>query len=372
MNKKTINKEIRKISNSSSLPLLIFTAVTLLCNYIIKFLISHSSYSSILRNQNFIVAVQGIFIYLILIPVLLLIFYKTRGKNTKLRFKDCFAKPQRSFGWCLKWIIIAIGVSQIFQKLLTFVVAQLQTISGITPKTSTLNVDNNYVGYIILFIYSVLLAPFFEELLFRGTIYRNTKPMGEWFAIIMTGFAFGLWHGNYQQFGTAFISGAIMCLMFLKTKSIIPAMICHFINNLIVETQTISLTILGTPMSSADLEFKLHYMFTKHTFISIIYCINNILILIFLITGIVLLIIEIVKFRKRAKLSKGKFEIKPIKKQPVGCTYSGRQNLIKTHFGARVLLSCSLKVKKFAVYFSAPITIISFAVMMVQTVISAM
>lgn len=127
-------------------------------------------------------------------------------------------------------------------------------------------------------------------------------------------------------------------------------------------------------MSSADLEFKLHYMFTKHTFISIIYCINNILILIliFLIAGIVLLIIEIVKFRKRAKLSKGKFEIKPIKKQPVDCTYSGRQHHINTHFGARVLPSISLKVKKLAVYFSAPITIISFAVMMVQTVISAM
>lgn len=340
MNKRAINKEIRKISNSSSLPLLIFTVVTLLCNYIMEFLISHSSYSSVLRNQNFIVASHGIFIYLILIPVLLLIFYKAREKNTGLRLKDCFSKPKRSFGWCLKWIIIAIGISQILQKLLTFAVTLIQNVFGITPKTSTFNVENNYVGYIILIIYAVALAPVLEELLFRGTLYRNNKPMGEWFAIIMTGLAFGLWHGNYQQFGTAFISGAVMCLMFLKTKSIIPAIICHFINNLIVETQTISLSILGTPMSSSDFEFKLHYMFTKHTFISIIYCINNILILIFLIAGIVLLIIELINFKKRAKLSKGKFEIKPI--------------------------------KKLAVYFSAPITIIVFAVMLLQTVVSAM
>lgn len=340
MNKKAINKEIRKISNSNSLPLLIFSAVTLLLSCIMNFLISHSSYSSILRNKNFIVAAQGIFIYLILIPVLLLIFYKTRGKNTELRFKDCFAKPQRSFAWCSKWIIIAIGIGQIFQKLFTVAVAQLQTIFGITAKASGNNVENNYIGYIVLFIYSVILAPFFEELLFRGTIYRNTKPMGEWFAIIMTGLAFGLWHGNYQQFVTAFISGMVMCLLFLKTKSIIPAMICHFINNLIVEIQTISLATLGTPMSSTDLEFKLHYMFTKHTFISIIYCINNILILSFIISGIVLFIIEVVKFRKRAKLSNGKFEIN--------------------------------SSKKFAVYFSAPITRISFAVMIVQTIISAM
>lgn len=339
MDNKSINKEIRKISNSSSMLLLIFSAVTLLCSCIMKILISHSSYSSILRNNNFIVAAQGIFIYLILIPVLLLIFYNTRGKHTGLRIKDCFAKPQRPFCWCLKWIIIAIGIGQIFQKLFTLAVAQLQTIFGITAKASCNNVDNNYVGYIILMVYAVILAPFFEELLFRGTIFRNTKPMGEWFAIIMTGLAFGLWHGNYQQFGTAFISGAVMCLMFLKTKSIVPAIICHFINNLIVEIQTISLNILGTPMLSTDLEFKLHYMFTKHIFISIIYCINNILILIFLIAGIVLLIIEFVKLRKRAKLSNGKFEIKSI--------------------------------KKLAAYFSAPITIIVFALMLLQTVASA-
>lgn len=116
-------------------------------------------------------------------------------------------------------------------------------------------------------------------------------------------------------------------------------MICHLINNLCVETKTICLAILGDPMSSQDIDFKLHYMFTKHTFISIIYCINNILTLIFLITGIVLLIIELVKFKKRANLPKGKFEVKSI--------------------------------KKLTIYFSAPITIIAFAIMLVQTVISA-
>lgn len=333
-----INKEIRKISNSSSLLLLVFVVITQLCDYIIGVVISHSSYSSVLRNKNFIAASTGIFVYLILIPVILLLFYKTRGKHTELKIKDCFAKPQRSFGWCLKWIIISIGVSQIAQKLLTLLIAQIQSILGITPTKSTLTVNDDLTGYIILFIYAVVLAPIFEELLFRGTIYRNSKPMGEWFAIIMTGVAFGLWHGNYQQFATAMISGAVMCLIFLKTKSIIPSMICHFINNFFAETYVISKSILGAPMSSKDIEFKLHYMFTKHTFTSIIYCINNVLILLTLIIGIILLIIELVKFNKRAKLDKGKFEVKSI--------------------------------KKIAVYFSAPITIITFAIMLVQTVIS--
>lgn len=337
--KKMINKKIRKISNSSSLLLLIFIAVTQSCDYIMGVVISRSSYSSVLRNQNFIAASTGIFVYLILIPVILLIFYKTQGKQTGLKIKDCFAKPQRSLGWCLKWIIIAIGTSQIVQKLLTLLITQIQSIFGIVQTKSSLTVNDNLTGYIILLIYTVVLAPIFEELLFRGTIYRNAKPMGEWFAIIMTGVAFGLWHGNYQQFAMAMISGAVMCLTFLKTKSIIPAMICHFINNLFAETYAISNSILGAPMSSKDIEFKLHYMFTKHTFTSIIYCINNVLILLSLIIGIILLIIELVKFSKRLKLDKGKFEVKSI--------------------------------KKIAVYFSAPITIIAFAIMLVQTVISA-
>lgn len=94
MDKKAINKKIWKISNSSSLTLLIFVAVTQMMSFIIYRLSDISFHLS--KNIN--VMAQGIFIYLILIPALLLIFYKTRGKRTELRLQDCFAKPQRSFG----------------------------------------------------------------------------------------------------------------------------------------------------------------------------------------------------------------------------------------------------------------------------------
>ena len=115
-------------------------------------------------------------------------------------------------------------------------------------------------------------------------------------------------------------------------------MISHFINNTIVVTKQITTQILGEPLQSKDIEFMLHYMITKHPFASALYCITVILILFFIIAGIVLLIIQLTKNRHKLHINKGKFEIGTIRKT--------------------------------VVYFTAPVTLVTFAGMSVLTVIS--
>ena len=99
MDKKLINKQIKKISNSSSLPLLIFMSVTVAGKYLLNYIYNSASYGSILKNGNVLTAIQYIVIYPILIPILLWIFYRVRGKRRNIRTSDLFAKPQRSAGF---------------------------------------------------------------------------------------------------------------------------------------------------------------------------------------------------------------------------------------------------------------------------------
>ena len=58
-----------------------------------------------------------------------------------------------------------------------------------------------------MFIYGSFLAPFGEEILFRGFLLQNFKRYGVRFAIIFSAILFGIYHGNIVQTPFAFILG---------------------------------------------------------------------------------------------------------------------------------------------------------------------
>ena len=88
------------------------------------------------------------------------------------------------------------------------------------------------------FVVVAILAPVFEEPLFRGAIFflsRMVVPMP--IAIVVTSFAFSFFHWTVYgealaaAFVGAFIFSVVACLMVLETKSLIPAVVMHAIVN---------------------------------------------------------------------------------------------------------------------------------------------
>ena len=81
----------------------------------------------------------------------------------------------------------------------------------------------------------VVVAPLFEEMLFRGIILygleRNYKP---WIAIFVSALLFALFHLNPWQFPATFLLGLILALMRIRTKSFIPCILGHSIHNFLV------------------------------------------------------------------------------------------------------------------------------------------
>ena len=72
-----------------------------------------------------------------------------------------------------------------------------------------LNMDTPFT-MAVLFAYTVLLGPLFEEILFRGLFMRAFFPFGRGFAIVLQAVLFGLAHGNFQQFFYAFAVGIML------------------------------------------------------------------------------------------------------------------------------------------------------------------
>jgi len=81
----------------------------------------------------------------------------------------------------------------------------------------------------------VVIAPVFEEMLFRGIILygleRNYKP---WIAIFVSALLFALFHLNPWQFPATFLLGLVLALMRIRTKSFIPCILGHSIHNFLV------------------------------------------------------------------------------------------------------------------------------------------
>ena len=93
------------------------------------------------------------------------------------------------------------------------------------------------IGYFIICV----LAPLAEEIVFRGAIIRaltkwwkqkgKSSVSSEWYAIVISSILFAAVHANPAQIPAALVFGIFLGWLFVKTGSIFPGTIVHWINN---------------------------------------------------------------------------------------------------------------------------------------------
>ncbi len=83
----------------------------------------------------------------------------------------------------------------------------------------------------VMFILTVVLAPVFEELVFRKFLIDRTIPFGEVLSILLSGGMFGLFHGNLSQFPYAFALGCFFAYIYIRTGRIGYSILLHAIVN---------------------------------------------------------------------------------------------------------------------------------------------
>lgn len=87
-------------------------------------------------------------------------------------------------------------------------------------------------AYIWGFLAVVLVGPIVEELLFRGIVFHYLeKVKSGWFAIIVSGIAFGLWHQEPVQVVYAAIIGVLYGMIYFKVRDLRVTIILHVANN---------------------------------------------------------------------------------------------------------------------------------------------
>jgi membrane protease YdiL (CAAX protease family) len=87
--------------------------------------------------------------------------------------------------------------------------------------------------FVVNFVIVAGVAPFVEELMFRGLGYRVLEPFGRWVAILGVGLAFALVHGLISGFVILFFFGAALAWLRSETGSIYPGIGVHALFNAI-------------------------------------------------------------------------------------------------------------------------------------------
>ena len=167
-----------------------------------------------------------------LLAVFLLLIYRSMGKeHTLSMFK--IGSNWMNIAWL---VLIVMSIDLIIESSLfaTF------EIIGIEAEEESYWYDpesvNNFMIYSLAIVNMVILAPIMEEVVFRGYVLDSCRSFfQEREAVIISSFLFGLIHFLYGPFGIVMISigGALYAWIRLRTNSIIPAIICHSLWNLI-------------------------------------------------------------------------------------------------------------------------------------------
>ena len=89
-------------------------------------------------------------------------------------------------------------------------------------------------GFIGVFITVAVIPAIMEEFVFRGVFLRESKDFSLLSQVLICGGLFALYHQNPAQTVYQFICGAGFALVAVKSGSIFPTMLSHFINNAVI------------------------------------------------------------------------------------------------------------------------------------------
>ena len=276
MENKMIKKYFSTLGFRMFLGIIVIYAVQIICGAIVG-----AINPELMQNFDIAMLVSMIPMYLIGFPVLIVLVKKVEQQKIEEKSMSGNDFVKAMF---ISYALIIIG--NLFGLGITAIIALIKGESVINPIVDIVSEGNIF----LTFIYTGICAPIFEEIVFRKLLIDRTVKYGEKTAIILSGVAFGLFHGNLNQFVYAMIIGMFFAFVYAKTGKLKYCIILHMFINFVGGTWQI---IIST------------YFNGKTTIDNIVNTLNGFLILAMVITGVVLLI----KSRKRFVLQSGEVEI---------------------------------------------------------------
>ncbi|MCC8069409.1 MAG: CPBP family intramembrane metalloprotease [Ruminococcus sp.] len=231
-------KNIRRVYNRTGLVLILHLLLTNVLAIIISMIVSlFATFGSNVSNLTDFMNNSSVNLDIIAITYTIanITSFLIGCKLLNISIKEVFSKPQVttlnmarhiSIAWCFQGacLIVVSIMCSIFISI---------GFDNIIPESVLDSSMNSITYYIATFIYSCIIAPITEEMLFRGVVLKGFSVVSQRFGIFMSALLFGLLHGNLPQFVTTFCLGIYLGFIATRYNSILPTIVMHFFINLV-------------------------------------------------------------------------------------------------------------------------------------------
>ena len=228
-------KDAKRATSRSMLSLVLYTVAGAVLMNVIDLVIGlvliyglgkQELYVSLANSPIYRILMNSIPMYAAGIPTVLLLLKSVPKKQKPLE------KTRMNIGHLLMMIPIAEFAMVVGNYIGAYISAVYSLVLGVENNdvVSDLIAD---VPIPVIILVTVILAPIFEELLFRKLLLERLSVYGSKFAIIITAVAFGLFHGNLDQFFYATLVGLVLGYVAVKSGNWLYSVLIHMVMNLI-------------------------------------------------------------------------------------------------------------------------------------------
>lgn len=141
------------------------------------------------------------------------------------------ADPMERFRMRASDLVKAFMICCFFMVLGSLIGAALEKISGLSSDAGIDKIlAESGLPYQIVSI--VILAPLWEEFVFRKLMVDRINRLGDRAAMVISAFVFAAYHANLQQFFYAFGAGLVFAYVYLRTGKLRYSIVLHMLVNL--------------------------------------------------------------------------------------------------------------------------------------------
>ena len=214
-------KEIKR--HFSKLGLMFFVGA-LICfgtQYVLMLIIKRLA-PGILADNNLSTVISMLSLYGIGFPIMIFLVKQVDGVQIR--------KHKMTVGQWLSAFCIVYGLmyaSNLFGVFITGIVGRLK---GKAVENLVAELVSN-LNPLVIILFVVILAPIFEEIIFRKMIIDRTVKYGEGSAILISALLFALFHGNLNQFAYALTIGLFFGFIYVRTGTVKYTVLMHMCIN---------------------------------------------------------------------------------------------------------------------------------------------
>lgn len=249
----------------------------------------------ITANPNWRLVLNMLPLYLIGMPLMMLLI-KRVPKEIELPQKRMTA-GELFCSFCIAYALMY--VSNILGVILTFLI-------GLVKGGSVQNVLENLAlstNQVLFFVFSVLCAPLYEELLFRKLLADRAGRDGRKIALVLCGLMFGAFHGNLNQFVYATGLGLFFGFLYIRTGKLRYTVILHMLVNFMGSIAgTVILKLAGFDTLTSELTEgniapgEVLGIYSRHALSLVIVGVYGAIVLAIVVTGVILFFVNLKKF----------------------------------------------------------------------------